>query len=136
MSICSIGRRCLQARNKWWRRFGSEDNALWKRLICSIYKVERGRWFPSYRANSSFSRIWSGDGNRIRFWIDKWLGKTAQANGIYALEDLALVGSIRGWSEFMDCSVQLHRLELVLLITLDGLPHPQVALMLSGLGSS
>ncbi|CAL5443483.1 unnamed protein product [Camellia sinensis] len=44
---------------KWWRRFGSEDNALWKRLICSIYRVERG------------------DGNRIRFWIDKWLGNVS-----------------------------------------------------------
>ncbi|CAL5342766.1 unnamed protein product [Camellia sinensis] len=44
---------------KWWRRFGSEGNGLWRRLICSIYSVERGRWFPSYGANSSFSRIWS-----------------------------------------------------------------------------
>ncbi|XP_028100407.1 uncharacterized protein LOC114299772 [Camellia sinensis] len=35
----------------------------------------------------------------------------------------------------MDCCVQLHRLELVLLITLDGLPHPQVVLMLSKMGS-
>ncbi|CAL5406691.1 unnamed protein product [Camellia sinensis] len=48
---------------KWWRRFGSEGNGLWKRLICSIYSVERGRWFPSYGANSSFSRIWSGLGS-------------------------------------------------------------------------
>lgn len=45
-------------------------------------------------------------------------GKTAQATGIY---------SVRRWSDFMVCCVHLHRLELVLLIILDGLPHPQVS---------
>ncbi|XP_028110331.1 uncharacterized protein LOC114308845 [Camellia sinensis] len=39
---------------KWWWRFGSEKDALWKRVIHSRYKME------------------VGDGRRIRFWSDTW----------------------------------------------------------------
>ncbi|XP_028098838.1 uncharacterized protein LOC114298468 [Camellia sinensis] len=39
---------------KWWWRFGYEDEALWKRVICSKYKLE------------------VGDGRRINLWTDIW----------------------------------------------------------------
>lgn len=93
---------CLLA--KWWWRYGSEDNALWKILICSKYGAKGGRWSPFFMNNFTCSRIWSdilsvaqsnprlfdffkenveikvGNGRRIMFWEDAW-------NGSYCLKD-------------------------------------------------
>lgn len=83
---------------KWWWRFANEETALWKKVICSKYKVEGGKWTPDAQPASRCSKIW-GDilvvatqrasllqfyvnnlqikvGNRCRvcFWHDCWIG--------------------------------------------------------------
>lgn len=87
---------CLLA--KWWWRFGREDNSLWKQLICNKYRSEGGRWFPFHAEATNISRVWSdnilvnesnnslfnyylhnvelriGNGERLSFWVDNWLG--------------------------------------------------------------
>lgn len=43
---------------KWWWRFGVESKALWRRVICSKYRVGKGNWWPSDTFNSRCSTIW------------------------------------------------------------------------------
>lgn len=81
---------------KWWWRFGSEKDALWKRVICSKYKMGMGGWIPSLIPSNTYLSIWRGiisvadqctslkehylnnfqlkvgDGMRISFWADNW----------------------------------------------------------------
>lgn len=81
---------------KWWWRYGVENKALWKAVICSIYGKEGGGWWPMRRVEGRISPIWQGilsiaqdnplliefylentkvkkeNGERIKFWIDKW----------------------------------------------------------------
>ncbi|KAF5933789.1 hypothetical protein HYC85_029960 [Camellia sinensis] len=82
----------------WWWRFGVEESALCKEVICGKY-IEQGRdWFPSTDRDSRLSKIWGdivnivatrsellhffrsnavvliGDGQRSRFWTDCWSG--------------------------------------------------------------
>ncbi|CAL5355041.1 unnamed protein product [Camellia sinensis] len=81
---------------KWWWRFACEKDALWKRVICSKYKMGVGDWIPSLTPSNKFSPIWRGiisaadqctslkehylnnfqlkvgDGQRISFWADNW----------------------------------------------------------------
>ncbi|CAL5376573.1 unnamed protein product [Camellia sinensis] len=83
---------------KWWWRFGTEENSLWKNVICGKYRELDGAWFPSSERARTFSKIWAniiytvesraelmqffksnvvvkiGDGRRIRFWFDCWVG--------------------------------------------------------------
>ncbi|XP_028110736.1 uncharacterized protein LOC114309229 [Camellia sinensis] len=49
---------CLLA--KWWWRFGVEDNALWKRVICSRYRPICGRWLLDFNATANCSVVWGG----------------------------------------------------------------------------
>ncbi|XP_028107063.1 uncharacterized protein LOC114306090 [Camellia sinensis] len=84
---------------KWeeWR-FANEETALWKKVICSKYKVEGGKWLPDPQAASRCSKIWGdilvvaiqrtnllqfyvtnlqikvGNGCRVCFWHDCWIG--------------------------------------------------------------
>ncbi|CAL5323657.1 unnamed protein product [Camellia sinensis] len=83
---------------KWWWRFRSEVNALWRRMVCSKYMIDEGQWLPPINSSARLSRIWgdvlavaslnqplveffvekfqikAGKGSRIKFWYDKWLG--------------------------------------------------------------
>ncbi|CAL5415768.1 unnamed protein product [Camellia sinensis] len=83
---------------KWWWKFGKEVNALWRRLLCSKYRIEEGSWTPLASVSHSHSRVWTdiitvakhhqqlvefyveklrlrvGNGTRIKFWHDRWLG--------------------------------------------------------------
>ncbi|KAL7161870.1 hypothetical protein ACSBR2_042363 [Camellia fascicularis] len=85
---------------KWWWKFGNQTNALWRRIICSKYKIEVHCWHPPVNFSYKHSRVWKdilfigdhssiivnfflvncqikvGDGSRIRFWYDKWCGVT------------------------------------------------------------
>ncbi|XP_028125789.1 uncharacterized protein LOC114322644 [Camellia sinensis] len=81
---------------KWRWRFGVENKALWKRVICSKYRLEEGSWSPPINLISRFSKMWRdilsgseqsgnlvefflnnckvkvGNGHRVKFWVDKW----------------------------------------------------------------
>lgn len=85
---------------KWWWRYGQEDEALWKKVICEKYGSDGGRWFPDKDVHGPISHIWKdilsvaqrngsilqfykdnveiliGNGKRISFWRDSWLGST------------------------------------------------------------
>ncbi|KAL7177287.1 hypothetical protein ACSBR2_030606 [Camellia fascicularis] len=41
----------------WWR-YGLEDDALWKSIICEKYGSIGGRWFPVLDTNGSTSKLW------------------------------------------------------------------------------
>lgn len=81
---------------KWWWRFGSEKEALWRQVICSKYKMNINNWFPLMEANGNTSLAWKdilliknkrptiftkfmenirlsvGNGKNIKFWMDPW----------------------------------------------------------------
>lgn len=85
---------------KWWWRYGQEHDALWKLVICEKYGSIGGRWFPVLATNESTSKIWEdillmvqrksrlfhfykdnveiliGNGDRVSFWSDPWMGST------------------------------------------------------------
>lgn len=78
-----------------------ERNSLWRKVICSKYKLDELSWFPSStstrlqsdlwkdivlvgrRDDNLFSLFWSnvkiavGNGRAIRFWHDVWIGGAA-----------------------------------------------------------
>ncbi|CAL5328668.1 unnamed protein product [Camellia sinensis] len=82
---------------KWWWRFGAEDKALWKSVVCSRYGRVGGGWLPSLHNIDGASTIWKdivqifslnqslggfynqnfrlavGNGRRIQFWLDTWM---------------------------------------------------------------
>ncbi|XP_028065584.1 uncharacterized protein LOC114268593 [Camellia sinensis] len=47
---------CLLLR--WWWKFGNQTNALWRRVICSKYKVEVDCWHPLVKSSYKHSRVW------------------------------------------------------------------------------
>ena len=83
---------------KWWWKFGNQVNALWRRAICSKYKINENCWHPPLESHYKHSRLWTdiisigassrnifnfylvyclikvGNGSRILFWHDKWCG--------------------------------------------------------------
>lgn len=82
---------------KWWWRFGSEKQALWRRIICSKYGMNLDLWQPNMVIKRNVSVIWKdiiqiqsrkplvfskfteninisiGDGRSIAFWTDEWV---------------------------------------------------------------
>ncbi|XP_028118943.1 uncharacterized protein LOC114316485 [Camellia sinensis] len=89
-----VANKCLLI--KWWWRFGSEKDTLWRKVICSRNRLELASWIPSLIPSNSYSPVWNGiisvaeqcnslkeyylhnfklkvgDGKRIRFWSDVW----------------------------------------------------------------
>ncbi|XP_028101439.1 uncharacterized protein LOC114300778 [Camellia sinensis] len=83
---------------KWWWRFASDHESLWKRVLCSKYKFLGGSWLPNLCSSNHHSTIWGGtvaaadkqeslslfyvsnlhmkvgNGCRIKFWYDHWCG--------------------------------------------------------------
>ncbi|XP_028094134.1 uncharacterized protein LOC114294206 [Camellia sinensis] len=45
---------------KWWWRFASDHDSLWKTVICSKYNFQGGVWLPNLSSSSTFSKIWGG----------------------------------------------------------------------------
>lgn len=82
---------------KWWWRFGSEKEALWRKVICAKYSMDSSLWQPNMEMNRQVSTLWKdimlikirnpevfskfndniritvGDGNSIQFWNDAWV---------------------------------------------------------------
>ncbi|XP_028089573.1 uncharacterized protein LOC114289924 [Camellia sinensis] len=82
---------------KWWWRYGNEDKALWKSVLCSRYGRIDGGWMPPVSHTGGMSNIWQdivkllvvnqhqrefyddhfkvsvGNRRRIHFWSDGWL---------------------------------------------------------------
>lgn len=85
---------------KWWWRYGQEDDALWKLVICEKYGSLGRRWFLVLVDNGFTSKIWGDilsvaqrnnrlfhfyhdnveilirNRDRVSFWRDPWLGST------------------------------------------------------------
>ncbi|GJW72625.1 putative RNA-directed DNA polymerase [Tanacetum coccineum] len=81
---------------KWWWRFYTEDNALWNKVVCSIYgptgglhynsllKPNSGPWYHIMKLKDdllaqgvdlpSLFRKKIGNGECTSFWHDKWMG--------------------------------------------------------------
>ncbi|XP_028064362.1 uncharacterized protein LOC114267521 [Camellia sinensis] len=83
---------------KWWWRFGVEDKSLWKRVLCSRYQYNGGKWLPFPSSDEYLSKVWGGilrvgqsnsqlksifldniklvvgNGGRIQVWLDHWCG--------------------------------------------------------------
>ncbi|XP_028052395.1 uncharacterized protein LOC114256899 [Camellia sinensis] len=81
---------------KWWWRYGKEDKALWKSVLCSRYSRIGGGWMPPVSHTGGMSNIWQdivklpavnqhlgdfyedhfkvfvGNGKRILFWSNDW----------------------------------------------------------------
>ncbi|KAJ0910635.1 putative RNA-directed DNA polymerase [Helianthus annuus] len=81
---------------KWWWRFKTEENALWRRVICSLHHSNRSWPFLPFANN--LTGTWNviakldnilaksniklpnlivgklGNGGKIRFWLDSWIG--------------------------------------------------------------
>lgn len=43
---------------KWWWSFGTDKDALWRKVINSKYKFEGSGWIPNMEINKKVSRIW------------------------------------------------------------------------------
>ncbi|KAL4599613.1 hypothetical protein ACB092_11G138700 [Castanea dentata] len=63
---------------KWLWRYGHEDTHLWRRVISTKYGEDQGGWRTRDCRRShgcglrrSFNE---GEGTRIRFWHDRWIG--------------------------------------------------------------
>ena len=87
-SVVSFNQALL---GKWLWRYGHEVSHLWPRLISTKYGEGQGRWCTKvcrrthgcelwrsvYGGWESFSKHLSfvvGEGTRIRFWHDRWIG--------------------------------------------------------------
>ncbi|KAF5184183.1 hypothetical protein FRX31_026231 [Thalictrum thalictroides] len=81
----------LALRAKWCWRYGQEGNDLWKSIIESKYGGGDQNWWPRSVSMSYGKAFWKGimnsypkfkeniscrlgDGNRVRFWLDVWVG--------------------------------------------------------------
>lgn len=42
---------------KWWWRFGTEKNALWRKVICAKYEMCPNSWIPNMEINRKVSTI-------------------------------------------------------------------------------
>ncbi|KAF5187145.1 hypothetical protein FRX31_023283 [Thalictrum thalictroides] len=78
---------------KWLWRFGCEPDALWRRVIFTKYGNGVNDWWPKPVQQSHGCSLWKGvmnmydvfkqgiscrvgNGRRILFWHDEWLGNT------------------------------------------------------------
>ncbi|XP_022158566.1 uncharacterized protein LOC111025019 [Momordica charantia] len=76
---------------KWLWHFTREENALWRRVIASIYGVDKYGWLTKAPKGKAKGRPWfdiaknlsafqemvvfkANQGDRLSFWMDKWAG--------------------------------------------------------------
>ncbi|TYK02778.1 hypothetical protein E5676_scaffold145G00370 [Cucumis melo var. makuwa] len=76
---------------KWNKRFSKEESALWRQIIRSIHSKEPFDWFTKGKSDNSqrspwvsIAKVWRsvdslasfnlGNGRRIGFWSDPWIG--------------------------------------------------------------
>ncbi|GJU76154.1 RNA-directed DNA polymerase, eukaryota [Tanacetum coccineum] len=76
---------------KWVWRFYTHNTSLWVRVIKAIHG-DKGKWLWSLESSGEFSvclRVKLGNGDKITFWEDKWVGGNALKDlypRMYALE--------------------------------------------------
>jgi len=83
---------------KWWWRYASEEGSLWRRIVDSIHEDDStllpnkntrkitGTWNDIKKLATNENQVSKaffqhvklqvGDGGRVRFWQDKWIGET------------------------------------------------------------
>ncbi|CAL5349898.1 unnamed protein product [Camellia sinensis] len=124
---------------KWWWRFGVEDGLLWKKVICSRYPPIGGRWYPFSVNFGICSKIWGailkvshsnshifniflnnsqlivGNGGRIHFWTDTWVGNLSFKSAFPRLfsllleKDITLKVVAERWSAQTDRTFRFRR---------------------------
>ena len=79
---------------KWLWRFGQEGTLLWQNVIATKYGEGQGGWTTKECRRAHWSGLWRGindgcerfskhlalvvgDGSRILFWHDRWVGDTS-----------------------------------------------------------
>lgn len=89
---------------KWWWRYGTEKEALWRQVIKAKYDKGDSNWFPNSDISRKVSKTWKdiiqtkeknpnmfslfiskakigvGDGKQILFWTNPWLGNQSLAD--------------------------------------------------------
>ena len=43
---------------KWWWKFANEEEALWKKVVCSKYNLNGGVLFPAFNQCKRVSKLW------------------------------------------------------------------------------
>lgn len=108
-----LGIRSLKETNKallakWLWRFGSEQEALWRRVIAAKYKTNDLGWETNWprgtygcslwrgislemKAFKNGVGYWVGCGRKVRFWLDSWCGVTLLNQAFSEIFDLALL---------------------------------------------
>ncbi|XP_028099375.1 uncharacterized protein LOC114298914 [Camellia sinensis] len=99
---------------KWWWKFETQVNSLWRRAICNKYNIDEVSWHPPLKFTYKHSRVWKGlssignhstniynfyidncqiqvgDGNRIKFWLDRWCGNSSLKSTFPLLFNLSI----------------------------------------------
>ncbi|XP_071705366.1 uncharacterized protein [Rutidosis leptorrhynchoides] len=107
LNIGSLVAKNLALLGKWWWRFKAKPNALWVKIISSIYGPGGGLGDANNFSFSCGGSTWTniikagisifstsiikeiGDGSSINFWLDSWTGTAALQSvfsRLYALE--------------------------------------------------
>jgi hypothetical protein len=83
---------------KWLWRYGNEEDAFWRLLICSKYGNSHGGWITREVSGPHGVSLWKtirkewgnfvkyvnfevGDGTKIKFWLDIWCGSCSLKEG-------------------------------------------------------
>lgn len=127
-TICSpkevggLGLRNLSQMNKallgkWLWRYASEPEALWRNVIAWKYGQGEGDWWPKNSTRPHGVGVWKaimaelidfarkvkfkiGNGERVKFWTDKWFGNGTLLETFPFIYNLAL--RKEGWvSDFL-----------------------------------
>ncbi|KAM7481594.1 hypothetical protein LguiB_006177 [Lonicera macranthoides] len=96
LGIGSIINRNDALLGKWIWRFSLEQNSFWHSIIRSKYSIQTNRWDSKVVLRGSFRNPWkaislgiekfvgyirykAGDGEKIRFWTNSWVGDSSLA---------------------------------------------------------
>uniref|UniRef100_A0A2N9FMZ6 Uncharacterized protein n=1 Tax=Fagus sylvatica TaxID=28930 RepID=A0A2N9FMZ6_FAGSY len=83
---------------KWLWRYGNEEDAFWRLLICSKYGNSHGGWITREVSGPHGVSLWKtirkewgsfvkyvnfevGDGSKVKFWLDTWCGSSSLKEG-------------------------------------------------------
>jgi hypothetical protein len=83
---------------KWLWRYGNEEDAFWRLLICSKYGNSHGGWITREVSGPHGVSLWKtirkewgnfvkyvnfevGDGTKVKFWLDTWCGSSSLKEG-------------------------------------------------------
>ncbi|EOY20792.1 Uncharacterized protein TCM_012134 [Theobroma cacao] len=119
LGITNLSYKNLTLLAKWWWRYGTDKDALWRRLIMEKYGAGQPHWIPSSSSTARMSSIWRsivqlpsiegmqnlvgfhayrwivGNGETICFWFDKWIDDIPLASKFPRLFSLAVDKDMR-----------------------------------------